>query len=130
MLDIIIKTEKFYEKSLKDIHNDYIIYCVDNDFTTRWGIQRFEVLLNHLFENDLFENAFAKRRRTYQILPYGWDNKRYTVLLKHAFDNDFDAEAWKFSGFLFDKDYLKEVEIETGDEYETENRGVQASTSA
>ena len=45
-------------------------------------------------------------------------------------ENDFDEEAWKFSGFLFDKDYLKEVEIETGDEYETENRGVQASTSA
>ena len=44
--------------------------------------------------------------------------------------NDFDEEAWKFSGFLFDKDYLKEVEIETGDEYETENKGVQASTSA
>ena len=55
-----------------------------------------------------------------------------------------NEEAWKFSwnqvfrftqqitGFLFDEGYLKEVEVETDsdDECETENRGGQASTSA
>ena len=50
MLDII-KTEKA-NNTLKSIYDDYISYCVENDFTMGWDIQRFKVSLKHIFEND------------------------------------------------------------------------------
>ena len=34
------------------IYHDYTSYCVKYDFTLGWDIQRFRVLLKHIFEND------------------------------------------------------------------------------
>ena len=31
------------QKSLKDTYIDYIDYCVENDFTLGWGIERFKL---------------------------------------------------------------------------------------
>tara|TARA_B110000305_G_C18820351_1_gene351061 strand:- start:94 stop:480 length:387 start_codon:yes stop_codon:yes gene_type:complete len=109
MLDII-KTEKA-NKTLNSIYNDYISYCVENDFTMGWDIQRFKVSLKHTFEND-FE-CFHKLVKEDAI--------------KWAKCGAFSSneEAWKFSwnqvfrftqqitGFLFYEGYLKEVEAET-----------------
>jgi len=128
MLDII-KTEKA-NKTLKSIYDDYIGYCVKYDFTMGWDIQRFKVSLKHAFEND-FECLHKLVKED---------------AIKWAKCEVFPSneEAWKFSanqvfnftqqitGFLLDEGYLKEVEVETDsdDECETENRGGQASTSA
>ena len=109
MLDII-KTEKA-NKTLNSIYDDYISYCVENDFTMGWDIKRFKVSLKHIFEND-FE-CFHK------LVDEG--------VIKWAKCGAFSSEeeAWKFSwnrvfrftqqitGFLFDEVYLKEVEAET-----------------
>ena len=50
MLDII-KTEIANNTPLS-IQHDYISYCVKYDFTLGWDIQRFRVLLKHIFETD------------------------------------------------------------------------------
>ena len=109
MLDII-KTEKA-NKTLNSIYNDYISYCVENDFTMGWDIQRFKVSLKHIFEND-FE-CFHKLV----------DEDAIKWAKCGAFSSN--EEAWKFSwnqvfrftqqitGFLFDEGYLKEVEAGT-----------------
>ena len=109
MLDII-KTEKA-NNTLKSIYDDYISYCVENDFTMGWDIQRFKVSLKHIFEND-FE-CFHKLV----------DEDAIKWAKCGAFSSN--EEAWKFSwnqvfrftqqitGFLFDEGYLKEVEAET-----------------
>ena len=125
MLDII-KTEKAYKnkKSLKGIFKDYEDYYRENHFWIMWDIQAFKVLLKHFFESD-FTN--------------GWWIQRFKVLLKHAYEDVaptsypkasggllnpeeawFEEEAAKFVAFFLDKGYLKEVEVETDDEYETE----------
>ena len=126
MLDII-KTEKANKTPLS-IYHDYTSYCVKYDFTLGWDIQRFRVLLKHIFEND-FE-CFHKLV----------DEDAIKWAKCGAFSSE--EEAWKFSWnqvfnflctlylFLLDEGYLKEVEVETDDECETENRGGQASTSA
>ena len=109
MLDII-KTEKA-NKTLNSIYNDYISYCVENDFTMGWDIQRFKLSLKHTFENDF--GCFHKLVKEDAI--------------KWAKCGAFSSneEAWKFSwnqvfrftqqitGFLFDEGYLKEVEAGT-----------------
>ena len=128
MLDII-KTEKA-NKTLKSIYEDYHNYCAENDFWVGWDIQRFKVSLKHVFEND-----FECLHKLVKEDAIKWAKCG-------AFSSN--EEAWKFSanqvfnftqqitGFLFDEDYLKEVEVETDsdDECETENRGGQASISA
>ena len=109
MLDII-KTEKA-NKTLNSIYNDYISYCVENNFTMGWDIQRFKLSLKHTFENDF--GCFHKLVKEDAI--------------KWAKCGAFSSneEAWKFSwnqvfrftqqitGFLFDEGYLKEVEAGT-----------------
>ncbi|CAL6282773.1 unnamed protein product [Bathycoccus prasinos] len=109
MLDII-KTEKANKTPLS-IYHDYTSYCVKYDFTLGWDIQRFRVLLKHIFEND-FE-CFHKLV----------DEDAIKWAKCGAFSSE--EEAWKFSwnqvfrstqqitGFLFDEVYLKEVEAET-----------------
>ena len=109
MLDII-KTEKANKTPLS-IYHDYTSYCVKYDFTLGWDIQRFRVLLKHIFEND-FE-CFHKLV----------DEDAIKWAKCGAFSSN--EAAWKFSwnqvfrftqqitGFLFDEVYLKEVEAET-----------------
>ena len=57
MLDII-KTEKA-NKTLNSIFNDYIDYCVENDFTIGCDIQRFKISLKHK-RWDSYKKTFLK----------------------------------------------------------------------
>ena len=57
MLDII-KTEKA-NKTLNSIFNDYIDYCVENDFTIGCDIPRFKISLKHK-RWDSYKKSFLK----------------------------------------------------------------------
>ena len=108
MLDII-KTEKANKTPLR-IYKDYRYYCVERD----WWIgnyPRFKVQFKSVFEND------------FKYL--------HKLIKEDGFGTTFGFNK-QIKGFLFDEGYLKEVEVETDsdDECETENRGGQASTSA